>query len=180
MLEAGEAQSEQLPGSYCHTHTPMQEALPSLPSLGFLCSCHFPSPSSPHSSTSSPRPPFTPKASLLSQHSEASAQSWAGRCPFLGPLPQSSSLAPPPDSPPGSRWGGVGERSRDLGVAPAHSWSLPSVPFQYFCIASLPFPSSGSSRRSTPSAFIFWSRSTCCFSGVLVSPAFSSSLPVKG
>lgn len=81
----------------------------------------------------------------------------------------------------GAAAGGVGGRgSGDLGKAPTHSWSLPSVPLQHFCIASLPFPSLGSSRRSTPSAFIFWSKSTCCFSEVLVSPASFSSLPAKG
>ena len=117
----------------------MQEALPSLPSLGFACSCHFPSPSSPPSSTSSPRPPFTPKASLLSQHSEASAQSWAGRCPFLGPLPQSSSLAPPPDSPPGSPVGrcggtqqGPGCGSRTLMVT-----SVCSLPVFLYCFPAI-------------------------------------------
>lgn len=60
----------------------------------------------------------------------------------------------------------------------AHLTSILSVHFQYFYIASLQFPSSGSSRRSTLSAFIFWNKLTCCFSEVLVSDLHPT-LPVK-
>lgn len=54
-------------------------------------------------------------------------------------------------------------------LVPACSLSILSVRFQYFSIASLQSPSLDSSRRSTLSAFIFWSKLTCCFLEVLVS-----------
>lgn len=66
----------------------------------------------------------------------------------------------------------------DQGPPAAHLLSVLSVHFQYFYIASLQFPSSGSSRRSTLSAFIFWNKLTRCFSEVLVSHLHPS-LPVK-
>lgn len=60
----------------------------------------------------------------------------------------------------------------------AHLPSILSVHFQYFYIASLQFPSLGSSRRSTLSAYIFWNKLTCCFLEVLVSHLHLA-LPVK-
>lgn len=83
--------------------------------------------------------------------------------------------------------GGVGwaERGREVGLQreprppfPARLPSILSVHFQHFYIASLQSPSLGSSRRSTLSASIFWSKLTCCFLEVLVSLVHSVR-PVK-
>lgn len=73
---------------------------------------------------------------------------------------------------------GGGTAAGTSATFPARLPSILSVHFQYFYIASLQSPSLGSSRRSTLSASIFWSKLTCCFLEVLVSLVHSVR-PVK-